>query len=100
PPLWLLQMQLWVPFATMVTALFVSGAVSLYAVPLVWAALGVHLRRAGPAYLRADRRARGLRLQSVHAAKSEAAANAAHLEMFPNDRSLFAGMPDPVVQTI
>lgn len=100
PPLWLLQMRLWVPFATMVTAIVVTGAVSPYAVPLVWAALGVHLRRAGPAYLRADRRGRGLRLQSVHAARSEAAAHTAHIEMFPNDRSLFAPKPEPEAQTV
>jgi hypothetical protein len=100
PPLWLLQMRLWVPFATMVTALVVAGAVSPYAVPLVWASLGVHLRRAGPAYLRADRRGRGLRLQSVLAARSEAAAHTAYLELFPNDRSLFAPMPETAVQTV
>jgi hypothetical protein len=100
PPLWLLQMRLWVPFATMVTALAVAGAVSPYAVPLVWAALGVHLRRAGSAYLRADRRGRGLRFQSVHAARSETAAQEAHLTNFPNDRSFFAPEPLPEVQAI
>ena len=100
PPLWLLQMRLWVPFATMVTALVVTAAVSPYAIALVWAALGVHLHRAGPAYLRADRRGRGLRLQSVHAAPSEATAHAAHLALFPNDRSLFAPSPDVEAQTV
>lgn len=96
PPLWLLQMRLWVPFSTMLTALVVASAVSPYVVPLVWTVLGVHLRRAGSAYLRADRRGRGLRLQSVHAARSEAAAHRAHLAIFPNDRSLFA--PTPVAE--
>lgn len=100
PPLWLLQMRLWVPFATMVTALVVAGAVSVYAVPMVWAALGVHLHRAGPAYLRADRRGRGLRSHAVHAARSEAAAQAAHLALFPNDRSVFAPSPVPETQPV
>lgn len=99
PPLWLLQMRLWVPFATMVTALVVAGAVSPYAVPLVWVALGVHLRRTAPVYLRADRRGRGLRFHAVHAARSESAAQAAHLALFPNDRSLFSASVVPVVQT-
>lgn len=99
PPLWLLHMRLWVPFATMVTALIVAGAVSGYAVPLVWGALGVHLRHTGPAYLRADRRGRGLRFHSVHAVRSETAAQAAHLALFPNDRSLFAPGPVPTPQT-
>jgi hypothetical protein len=98
PPLWLLQMRLWVPFATMVTALVVAGAVSLYAVPVVWAALGIHLRRAASAYLRADRRGRGLRFHSVHAARSESAAQAAHLALYPNDHSLFAPVLAPAAQ--
>lgn len=100
PPLWLLQMRLWVPCATIVTALIVAGAVSPYAVPVVWAALGVHLRRTAPAYLRADRRGRGLRFHAVHAAATERAAQAAHLAMFPTDRSLFAPDPAPAPQTV
>ncbi len=100
PPLWLLHMRLWVPCATMLTALIVAGAVTPYAVPLVWGALGVHLRRAGPAYLRADRAGRGLRFHAVHAARSESLAQAAHLALFPNDRALFAPNPVPTVQTV
>lgn len=90
PPLWLLQMRLWVPFATVVTALTVAFAVSPFAVPVVWAAMGFHLRRAASAYLRADRMGRGLRFCSVHAARSETDAQQAHLALFPNDRALFS----------
>lgn len=91
PPLWLLQMRLWVPAATFVTALCVALAVSPFAVPLVWVALCLHLRQAAPAYLRADRGARGLTFHSVLAARSEAEAVAMHRARFPDDRPLFAG---------
>lgn len=90
PPVWLLQMRLWMTFATVVAALSVAFAVSAYAVPVVWVALGVHLRHAAPAYLKADRAGRGLRLCGVHAARSEKEAQAAHQVHFPNDRPLFA----------
>jgi hypothetical protein len=90
PPVWLLQMRLWVPCATFVTALCVALAVSPIASTLVWAALCLHLRQAAPAYLRADRGARGLAFHGVLAARTEAAALAAHLALNPGDRPLFA----------
>lgn len=90
PPLWLLNLRLWVPCATLITAMVVSAAVSPWAAPVVWLASGLHLRHAGRFYLRADRRSRGLHRHSVLAAKSEAEARAAHLQLYPHDHPLFA----------
>lgn len=93
PPVWLLNLRLWVPCATLVTGMVVAAAVSPWASAVVWLASGLHLRSAGRFYLRSDRRSRGLGRHSVHAAKSEAEARAAHLKLYPNDHSLFAPLP-------
>lgn len=93
PPVWLLHMRLWMPFATLATALAVAAAVQPVAAAAVWIAAGWHLRHAAPAYLRADRRARGMTRPAVYAARTESAAIAAHLEHYPNDRSVFGPAP-------
>lgn len=97
PPVWLLQMRLWVPFATLCAALVASGLVALWAVAIVWGAAGLHMRHAATAYLRLDRRALGLVPHSVHAARSEAEVHALHRRLHPGDRFLFerTAKPEP-----
>lgn len=93
PPLWLLQMRLWVPFATLSAALVAAGLAAIWAVGIVWLAAGLHMRHAACTYLRLDRRARGLFPHAVHAARTEAEAHAAHRRLNPTDRFLFERAP-------
>ncbi|MEY4982801.1 MAG: hypothetical protein RIR62_1067 [Pseudomonadota bacterium] len=93
PPLWLLQMRLWVPFATLVTALAAGALVALWVPLLVWGASVLHIRHAAPAHVRLDRRARGLAIHAVHAARTEAEAHAIHRRLHPADRFLFETPP-------
>lgn len=97
PPLWLLQMRLWVPFATLAAALVAAGLAAIWAVGIVWLAAGLHMRHAAAAYLRLDRRARGLLPHAVHAARTESEAHAAHHRLHPADRFLFERSPESEV---
>lgn len=90
PPLWLLQMRLWAPGATLVAALTAAAVVHPLLALGVWAAAGVWVRQSAAAFLRADRMMRGLSFDGVIAATGEAAAHAAHLRLCPQDRYLFA----------
>lgn len=90
PLLWLLYQRLWIAAATLLAAMTVSAAVSPLAVLGIWVVAGWHLWRHGTYHLRADRAFRGLWRHSVHAARSEAQARAAHLRFYPNDQPLFA----------
>lgn len=93
PPLWLLQMRLWVPFATLVTALAAGALVAVWVPALVWVAAGLHMGHAAALYVRLDRRARGLSAHAVHAARSEADAHSLHRRTHPADRFLFERAP-------
>lgn len=97
-PLWLLQMRLWAPGATLVAALTAAAVVSPWLAGAVWLAGGFYIRRAGAVFLRADRRGRGLAFDAVIAATSEAEAHARHLARFPDDRNLFAAKPGGTAQ--
>ena len=95
PPVWLLQMRLWVPFATLSAALVASGLVAIWAVAIVWAAAGLHMRHAAATYLRLDRRSLGLVPHAIHAARTEAEAHAIHRRLHPGDRFLFERIAKP-----
>lgn len=90
PPVWLLQMRLWAPGATLVAALAAAAVVHPLLAVGVWAAAGVWVRQSAAAFLRADRMMRGLAFEGAIAARGEAAAHAAHLRLHPQDRYLFA----------
>lgn len=90
PPLWLMQMRLWAQGATVVAALAAAAVVMPVLAAVVWVAAGLWVQRSAAAFLRADRRARGLRFDGVIAARGEAEAHAAHLARHPADRYLFA----------
>lgn len=90
PPVWLLQMRLWAPGATLVAALAAATVVHPLLGLGVWAAAGVWVRQSAAAFLRADRMMRGLAFEGAIAATGEAAAHAAHLRLNPQDRYLFA----------
>jgi hypothetical protein len=93
PPLWMLQMRLWVPFATLVTALMAGALVAFWVPALVCIAAALHMRHAAATYVRLDRRTRGLLPHAVHAARSEADAMATHRRLHPADRFLFDRVP-------
>lgn len=90
PPLWLMQMRLWVQGATVVAALAAAMVVMPILAAVVWVAAGLWVRRTAVAFLRADRGARGLRFVGVIAARGEGEAHAAHMARHPGDRYLFA----------
>jgi hypothetical protein len=90
PPLWFLEMRLWVPFATFVAAMAAGALVSPLVALLVYGATALHLRQAAAGYVRIDRRARGLVFHAVIAARTEAEAHRVHLRLKPNDHFLFA----------
>jgi hypothetical protein len=90
PPLWLMQMRLWAQGATVVAALTAAAVVTPVLAAVVWIAAGLWVRRTAVAFLRADRRGRGLRFDGVIAARSEAEAHATYLARHAGDRYLFA----------
>jgi len=90
PPIWVLQMRLWVPFATLLAALVPAVLVSPFAAAAVWLAAGLYVRRSAAYFLRTDRRGRGLSFAGMIAARTEAEAHAKHLALNPGDRYLFA----------
>lgn len=92
-PVWLLQMRLWAPGATLIAALAASAVVTPWLAAAVWLAAGLYVRRAGAFFLRADRRGRGLAFHGVIAARTEAEAHARHLARHPGDRNLFLPAP-------
>lgn len=93
PPIWVLQMRLWVPFATLLAALIPAALVSPFAAAVVWFAAGLYVRRSAAFFVRADRRGRGLSFAGMIAARTEAEAHAKHLLLHPEDRNLFARSP-------
>ena len=93
-PVWLLQMRIWVPGATLVAALAASAVVAPWLAAVVWLAAGIWVRRAAAYFVRSDRRLRGLAWEGMIAARTEAEAHARHLARYPEDRNLFAPEPD------
>lgn len=89
-PVWLLQMRIWAPGATLVAALAASALVSPWLAGLVWLAAGLWVRRAAAYFIRLDRKLRGLAWDGMIAARTEAEAHAKHLARHPADRNLFA----------
>ncbi len=93
PQLWLMQMRLWLPCAMLVAAV-AAGFIVHPALALAVHAAGVaHLRWSHALYQRLDRRGRGLSFHMMIAARTEAAAHAAHRALHPGDRYLFAPQP-------
>lgn len=92
-PVWLLQMRLWVPGATLIAGLVAATVVMPWLTVAVWLAAGLWVRRTAAYFVRADRRGRGLNWEGVIAAKNEAEAHQKHLARFPADRNLFAPAP-------
>lgn len=92
-PVWLLQMRIWAPGATLVAALAASALVSPWLASLVWLAAGLWVRRAAAYFVRSDRKLRGLAWDGMIAARTEAEAHAKHLARYPGDRNLFAPAP-------
>lgn len=88
-PVWLLQMRVWIPGCTLVAALAAAAVVTPWLALAVWIAAGLWVRRAGLAFLRADRLGRGLAFNGMIAARSEGAAHELHRQMQPGDRCLF-----------
>ena len=97
-PVWLLQMRIWVPGATVVAALAAAGLVTPWLAAVVWLAAGLWVRRAAAYFVRADRRARGLGWEGMIAAQSEAEAHQKHLARYPGDRNLFAPEPSDATE--
>ncbi len=95
PPVWLLQMRLWVPASALIAAGMVALAVSPLMLAAVYIAAGLHIWHAGPRYFRKDRMARGMAPLAVLAAPSERAAHAALLRLEPSARFVFAALPAP-----
>jgi hypothetical protein len=93
PPVWLLQMRLWVPAAALTAAGMVALAVSPLMLLAVYIAGGLHIWHAGPRYFRKDRVARGMSPRVVLAAPSEKAAHAAFSRLEPAARFAFARAP-------
>ncbi|MGC9446730.1 hypothetical protein [Cereibacter johrii] len=89
-PLWLLQMRLWGLAAALAAAVALAFAVAPWLAAGVHLLAAVHVGRAGPAYVRADRRLRGLLPVATLAAGSEAEAHAAWRRLEPQARFLFA----------
>lgn len=98
-PLWLLQMRLWAPGATLVAGMAAAGLVTPWLAGVVWLAAGLWVRRAAAYFVRADRRGRGLAWEGMIAAQSEAEAHQKHLARFPGDRNLFAPEPAGASET-
>jgi hypothetical protein len=92
-PVWLLQMRLWVPGATLTAALAAAALVTPWLAAAVWLAAGLWVRRAAAYFVRADRRGRGLGWDGMIAARSEAEAHQTHMARHPGDRNLFAPLP-------
>ena len=92
-PVWLLQMRLWVPWATVVAALAAAALVTPWLSGAVWMAAGLWVRRAGAFFVRADRRGRGLAWEGMIAARTEAEAHQKHRARYPEDRNIFAPAP-------
>jgi hypothetical protein len=95
PPVWFLQMRLWVPAAALVAAGMVAFAVAPLMLLAVYVAAGLHVWHAGPRYFRKDRMARGMTPLAVLAAPGERAAHAALLRLEPSARFVFAPPPAP-----
>ncbi len=92
-PVWLLQMRIWAPGATLVAALAASALVSPWLAVVVWLAAGLWVRRSAAYFVRADRRGRGLGWEGMIPARSEAEAHQIHMARHPGDRNLFAPQP-------
>jgi hypothetical protein len=92
-PVWLLQMRLWSLGASLIAAAMVAFAVSPLMALAVYLVSGLHIWRAGPAYFRADRKARGLQPHLVLAAASERAAHASYRKFEPQAQFLFSAAP-------
>ena len=90
PPLWLLQMRLWIPGAALTAAGMVALAVSPFMFAAVYLAAGLHIWHAGPRYFRKDRKARGMFPVLVVAAPSEKAAHAIFVKFDKTARFVFA----------
>ena len=94
PPIWLLQMRLWVPGAALIAAGMVALAVSPLMGLAVYLGAGLHVWHSGPNYFRKDREGRGLMADVVLASPSEKAAHTAYARLNPGLRFVFA--PEPV----
>ena len=95
PPVWLLQMRLWVPSAALIAAMMVAFAVSPLMAIAAYLAAGMHIWHSGPKYFRNDREARGFLAEIVIAAPSEKAAHAAYTRLNPDTRFVFSPEPQP-----
>lgn len=98
PPVWLLQMRLWVPSSALIAAIAVALVVSPLMALAAYLAAGLHIWHSGPKYFRNDRQARGYLGDMVLAAPSEKVAHAAYLRLNPNSRFVFAPEPQTKAQ--
>ena len=93
PPLWLLQMRLWIPGAALIAAGMVAAAVSPLMFIAVYLTAGLHIWHTGTRYFRKDRLGRGMSPVMVLAAPSERAAHATYARFEPAGRFVFAPPP-------
>lgn len=98
PPLWLFQMRVWAPGATLLAGLAASAIVTPWLSLVVWLSAALWIRGAALPLLRADRQSRGLMLAGVVAAKNESEAHAIHQARAPGDRCIFCAVKDPAAQ--
>ena len=89
PPLWLFQMRVWAPGATLLAGLVAAAIVTPWLSLVVWLTAALWIRGAAVPLLRADRQARGLGFAGVVAARSETEAHAIHQARSPGDRCIF-----------
>lgn len=97
PPLWLFQMRVWAPGATLLAGLVAAAIVTPWLSLAVWLSAALWIRGAAMPLLRADRQARGLGFAGVVAARSETEAHAIHQARAPGDRCIFC--PDKEAPT-
>ncbi|WP_420023881.1 hypothetical protein ACN9JG_07400 [Cereibacter azotoformans] len=97
-PLWLLQMRLWGLAAALAAGVALALAVQPWFAAGVYVLAAIHVGRAGAAYLRADRKLRGLMPRAVLAARSEGEVHTTWALLEPRARFLFArtaALPEP-----
>lgn len=98
PPLWLFQMRVWSPGATLLAGLVAAAIVTPWLSLVVWLSAALWIRSAALPLLRADRQARGLSLAGVVPARNETEAHAIHQARSPGDRCIFCPQKESATQ--
>ncbi|MBD1203377.1 MAG: hypothetical protein H9533_04485 [Rhodobacteraceae bacterium] len=98
PPLWLFQMRVWAPGATLLVGMVAAAIVTPWLSLVVWLSAALWIRGAALPLLRMDRQARGLGFAGVVAARSETEAHKLHQARSPGDRCIFCPEKETAAQ--